>query len=147
MRSAMKGIPLLGFACLFLATIVPAFSPTTTGRIVGKVHDQSDAVLAGATVTVTDVQRATRRAVTTDESGAYVFVSLTPSVYVVRAEANGFKTVERPGVEVEVATDVTVNLALPPGDVKETVVVSAEVPLVNATSSTLGGTLSNKEIN
>ncbi len=147
MHSALKGIPLLGFACLLFATNVPAFSQTTTGRIVGTVHDQSDAAVAGATVTVTDIQRATRRTVTTDESGAYVFVSLTPSVYVVRAEANGFKTVERPSVQVEVATDVTVNLALPPGDVKETVVVNAEVPLVNATSSTLGGTLSNKEIN
>src|ERR1700730_15343436 len=147
MRSALKGIPLLVFACLLLATNIPAFSQTTTGRILGTVHDQSDAVLAGATVTVTDIQRAARRTVTTDDSGAYVFVNLTPSVYVVRAEANGFKTVERPSVQVEVATDVTVNLALPPGDVKETVVVNAEVPLVNTTSSTLGGTLSNKEIN
>jgi carboxypeptidase family protein len=147
MRSATKGIPLLGFACLLLATNVPAFAQTTTGRILGTVHDQSDAVLAGATVTVTDVQRATRRMVTTDESGAYVVLSLTPSVYVVRAEANGFKTVERPNVQVEVGTDVTVDLTLPPGDVKETVVVNDEVPLVNTTSSTLGGTLSNKEIN
>jgi hypothetical protein len=147
MRSRTKGIPLLSFVCLLLATNVPAFSQTTTGRIVGTVHDQSEAVLAGATVTVTDIQRATRRTVTTDESGAYVFVSLTPSVYVVRAEAKGFKTIERPNVQVEVATDVTVDLALPPGDVNETVVVNAEVPLVNTTSSTLGGTLSNKEIN
>src|SRR6266404_10009537 len=147
MHSALKGIPLLGFACLFLATNVPAFSQTTTGRIVGTVHDQSDAAIAGATVTVTDIQRAIRRTVSTDESGAYVFVSLTPSVYGVRAEANGFKTVERPTVQVEVATDVTVNLALPPGDVKETVVVNAEVPMLDSTSSALGGTLSNKEIN
>src|SRR6267154_2496952 len=147
MHSALKGIPLLGFACLLLATNVPAFSQTTTGRIVGTVHDQSDAAVAGATVTVTDIQRATRRTFTADESGAYVFVSLTPSVYVVRAEAKGFKTVERPSVQVEVATDVTVDLALPPGDVKETVVVNEDVPLLNTTSSTLGGTLSNKEIN
>jgi hypothetical protein len=147
MRSAIKGIPLLGFVCLLLATNIPAFSQTTTGRILGTVHDHSDALLAGATVTVTDIQRATRRTVTTDESGAYVFVNLTPSVYVVRAEASGFKTVERPNVQVEVASDVTVDLVLPPGDVKETVVVNDDVPLVNTTSSTLGGTLSNKEIN
>jgi Carboxypeptidase regulatory-like domain len=147
MRSGTKGIPLLSFVCLLLATNVPSFSQTTTGRIVGTVHDQSDSALVGATVTVTDVQRATRRTAITDESGTYVFISLTPSVYVVRAEASGFKTVERPNVQVEVATDVTVDLALPPGDVTETVVVNAEVPLVNTTSSTLGGTLSNKEIN
>ena len=73
--------------------------------------------------------------------------SLPPGVYSVRAEANGFKSVERRDIQVEVATDVTVEFALSPGDVKETIVVTSEVPLVNTTSSTLGGTLSNKEIN
>jgi len=147
MRSWTKGIPLLGFVWLVLATSTPLYSQTTTGRILGTVHDQSGAVLAGATVTVTDVQRAIRRTVTTDDSGAYVVPSLIPSVYVVRAEANGFKVVERPNVQVEVATDVTVDVQLPPGSVKETVVVTEDVPLINTTSSTLGGTLSNKEIN
>ena len=147
MRSATKGIQVLGLACLALAIVVPVFSQTTTGRILGEVRDQTGAALAGATVTVTDVERATKRTAATDESGAYVIPNLTPSVYTVRAEAKGFKTVERPSVQVEVATDVTVDMSLPPGDVKETVIVTDEVPLVNTTSSTLGGTLSNKEIN
>src|SRR5712672_1301728 len=147
MRSATKGIRIWGFACLVLATAAPVFSQSTTGRILGEVRDQSGAALAGASVTVTDVQRATKRTVAADESGAYVVSNLTPSVYTVRAEAKGFKTVERPNVTVEVATDVTVDVALPPGNVTETIVVTDEVPLVNTTSSTLGGTLSNKEIN
>src|SRR5712672_3334191 len=147
MRSATKGIRVWGFACLVFATVVPVFSQTTTGRILGEVRDQSGAALAGASVTVTDVQRATKRTVAADESGAYVVSNLTPSVYTVRAEAKGFKTVERPNVTVEVATDVTVDVALPPGNVTETIVVTGDVPLVNTTSSTLGGTLSNKEIN
>src|SRR5882762_2884667 len=147
MRSAMKGIRIWGFACLVLATAAPLFSQSTTGRILGEVRDQSGAALAGASVTVTDVQRATKRTVAADESGAYVVSNLTPSVYTVRAEAKGFKTVERPNVTVEVATDVTVDVALPPGNVTETIVVTGDVPLVNTTSSTLGGTLSNKEIN
>ncbi len=147
MRSATKGILVLGLACLLFVTAVPVFSQTTTGRILGEIHDQTGAAVAGATVTVTDVQRGTKRTATTDESGAYVVPSLTPSVYTIRVEANGFKTVERPNVQVEVATDVNVDLSLSPGNVKETVVVTDEVPLVNTTSSTLGGTLSNKEIN
>jgi hypothetical protein len=65
----------------------------------------------------------------------------------VRAEAKGFKSVERPNIEVEVAEDVRVDLALPTGQVSETVVVTDEVALVNSTSATLGGTLSNAEIN
>jgi hypothetical protein len=147
MRSASKGIPFLGFTCLLLVAALPAHTQTTTGRILGEIHDQTGAAVAGATVTVTDVQRATKRTVQSDESGAYAIPSLAPSIYTVRAEAGGFKAVERPNVQVEVATDVNVDITLSPGSVKETVVVTDEVPLVNSTSSTLGGTLSNKEIN
>jgi len=48
---------------------------------------------------------------------------------------------------VEVAQDLRVDITLPAGQVSETVVVTDEVPLVDTTSSTLGGTLSNAEIN
>ena len=147
MHSTLNGIRVLGIVCLFLAISVPLFSQTTTGRILGTVHDQTGAALPAATVTVTDVQRGLTRTVTSDDSGGYVVPNLTPGIYTVRGEANGFKTVERPNIQIEVATDVTVDLSLPPGDVKETIIVEEDVPLLNTTSSTLGGTLSNKEIN
>src|SRR5229473_6039409 len=147
MHSPSNGIRVLGIVCLVLAVAVPLISQTTTGRILGTVRDQSGAALPAATVTVTDAQRGITRTVTTDDSGEYVVPNLTPGIYMVRAESHGFKTVERPNIQVEVATDLAVDLSLPPGDVKEIVVVSEEVPLLNTTSSTLGGTLSNKEIN
>jgi len=123
------------------------FSQTTSGRILGSVSDQSGAAVAGAAVVVTDVQRGTTRAVATDSSGNYAVTQLQPGVYKVMAEAKGFKTVERPNIVVEVAQDVRVDLALPTGQVSETVVVTDEIPLINTTTSTLGGTLSNAEIN
>ena len=57
------------------------------------------------------------------------------------------RRVERPNVQIEVATDVRADFSLQPGQVTETVTITEEVPLVNTTSATLGGTLSNKEIN
>ena len=147
MHSPLNGIRVLGIVCLVLALSVPMFSQTTTGRILGTVSDQSGAGVAGAAVVITDVQRGTTRAVATDDSGNYVAPQLQPGVYKVRAEAKGFKTVERPNIVVEVAQDVRVDISLPTGQVSETVVVTDEVPLVNTTSSTLGGTLSNAEIN
>ncbi len=147
MHSRLHGIRVLGIVCLVLALSVPMFSQTTTGRILGTVRDQTGAALPAATVTVTDVQRGVTRTVTADDSGGYVVPNLTPGIYKVRAEAKGFKTVERPNLQVEVASDLTVDVSLPPGDVKETVVVNEEVPLLETTTSTLGGTLSNKEIN
>jgi len=147
MHSALNGIRVLGIVCLVLAVSVPMLSQTTTGRILGTVSDQSGANVAGAAVVITDVQRGTTRAVATDDSGNYVAPQLQPGVYKVRAEAKGFKTVDRINIVVEVAQDVRVDISLPTGQISETVVVTEEVPLVNTTSSTLGGTLSNAEIN
>ena len=132
---------------LVFAVAVSLFSQTTTGRILGEVYDQSGASVAGATVTVTDVQRSTNRTVTTDASGNYVVPALPPGTYAIRVEAKGFKTVERPSVLLEVAKDADIDFSLQPGNVSETVTVTEEVPLVDTTSATLGGTLSNNEIN
>ena len=88
---------------LVLALSLPSFSQTTTGRILGNVSDPSGAAVAGAAVVVTDVQRGTTRTVTTDDSGNYVCPALQPGVYKVRAEAKGFKTVERVNIVMEVA--------------------------------------------
>ncbi len=138
---------------LFLATLtllllsVSALAQSTAGRVLGTVTDQSGAAVPGATVIVSDMQRGSSRTVTTDESGGYVAPELQPGTYKIHVEAQGFKTAERPSVVIEVATDVRADFALQPGQVTETVVVQEDVPLVNTTSSTLGGTLSNKEIN
>jgi hypothetical protein len=134
---------------LALAVLVslPAHSQSTAGRILGGVTDQSGAALRDATVVISDLQRGTSRTLTTDDAGQYVAPDLPPSTYKVRVEAHGFKTVERASVEVEVARDLRLDFSLQPGQVTETIQVSQVVPLVDTTSSTLGGTLSNQEIN
>src|SRR5580658_1926414 len=124
-----------------------ATAQSTAGRVLGRVSDQSGASVAGANVVVTDTERGTSRPLTTDESGDYVAPDLIPGTYKIHVEAKGFKSVERPAVTVEVATDVRADFTLQPGNVSEIVTVSEEVPLLNTTSSTLGGTLSNTQIN
>ena len=147
MHSPSNGIRILSIVCLVLAVSVPMLSQTTTGRILGTVSDQSGAGVAGATVVINDVQRGSSRILSTDASGIYAAPELQPGVYKVRVEAKGFKTVERVNIGVEVAKDVRVDISLPTGQVSETVVVTDEVPLIDTTSATLGGTLSNAEIN
>src|SRR6202041_152861 len=76
----------------------------------------------------------------------YVAPDLEPGIYKVTVTKGGFKRFERTNVQLEVATDVRIDVVLQPGDATQTVVVNEEVPLLNTTSSTLGGTLSNEEI-
>ncbi|MFZ1007620.1 MAG: carboxypeptidase-like regulatory domain-containing protein, partial [Candidatus Sulfotelmatobacter sp.] len=126
---------------------VPAVAQSTAGRVLGSITDPSGASVAGATVVITDVQRGASRTLTTDDAGAYAAPDLAPGTYKIHVEAKGFKSVERPNVVIEVATDVRADFSLQTGQVSETVVVNEEVPLLNTTSATLGGTLSNQEIN
>jgi hypothetical protein len=142
-----KAIRLLGLSLSVFLACLPLLAQTYTGRILGTVTDQTGAALTGAEVVITDVQRGITRSLTTDQAGEYVAPDLSPGIYKVRAAAKGFKSVERPNVQLEVAKDMRIDLALQPGQISETVVVTGEVPLLDTTSSTLGGTLSNQTIN
>src|SRR4029077_4238091 len=146
---AAAGSTLVGFLWLFfsLTVVSPVQAQSTAGRILGTVTDQSGAAVVSAKVAITDLERGTSRTLNTDEAGAYVAADLTPGNYRIQVEAKGSTTVQRPSVGVEVATDVRIDFALPPGQVSETIIVDENVPLLNITSATLGGTLSNQEIN
>ncbi len=131
-------------ACLLS---LPLYAQTTTGRILGTITDSTGATVNGAVVTVTDVERGAVRTLTTEGSGAFAAPNLQPGLYKVRVEAKGFKSVERTNIQLEVASDAVVDVALQPGNIVDVVTVTEEVPLINITSATLGGTLSNAEIN
>ena len=132
MRSTSNRIRVLGLVWFTFALCLPLTAQTTSGQILGSVTDSTGAAVAGAAVIVTDTQRGTIRAATTGASGDYAVPELEPGTYKVRAEAKGFKTVERPNIVLEVAQDLRVDMALPTGGVNETVVVTDEVPLIES---------------
>jgi hypothetical protein len=125
----------------------PLFSQGNEGRILGSVTDQSGGVMAGASVIVTDVQRGISRPLTTDQAGQYNAPNLIPGTYTVRAQAAGFRTVERQNILLEVGQEIQVDLKLQPGAMAETITVTEAVPMVETTNATLGGSLSNQTIN
>jgi hypothetical protein len=125
----------------------PADPQGNTGRVLGVVTDQSGGFVANAKVTITDVARGVSQNLTTDSDGAYAAINLIPGTYTVRAEYKGFKTFERKNVLLEVGKDVRVDVVLQPGSTNESIVITSEVPMVDTTSTTLGGTISNEIIN
>jgi Carboxypeptidase regulatory-like domain len=128
-------------------TGAPLCAQTDTGRILGNVFDQTQSVVVGAAVTITDVQRDIARSLVTNGSGEYLAPNLQPGVYLVRVAAPGFRSVERRNIELEVAKDLRLDFELQPGDTQQTVTVTEEAPLVDSTSAVLGGTLTNQTIN
>ncbi len=146
-NSIKRVLQLLGtIAVLFLISL-PLFSQGNQGTIQGTVFDQTGGAIAGAAVSVIDVARGVTRALTTDAAGEYVAPSLLPGTYTVRAETKGFRTVEHSGVLVEVGKTIRVDLTVQPGEQTQTVTVTGEIPEIDTTDSTLGGTVSNAAIN
>ena len=118
--------------CFGLALCVPAHSQTL-GRISGIVTDTSGGAVNGATVTVTDVDRAIPRIVTTDSTGTYSAPNLIPGAYSVHAVYMGFKTFDRQNIDVGVGGDVHVDVTLQPGEQNQTITVTGEVPAITTT--------------
>ena len=133
-------------ASLFLICL-PAFPQGAAGRISGRVADQKGGVLLGATVTITDTQRGISRVLITDSAGEYNAPNLLPSIYVVRAEAVGFKSTEQPNITLEVNGNVRVDLVMQLGERTENIVVSGTLPSIETTNAVLGGTIPNDVIN
>ncbi len=142
-----KLVRVLAAVCAVLLVCTPAFPQGSSGRILGVVTDQSGANVGNATVTITDVARGVSQTLTTDSDGAYVALNLLPGTYTVRAEYKGFKAFERKNILLEVGKDVRIDAVLQPGSKTETITITEDVPMVDTTSTTLGGTISNEIIN
>jgi hypothetical protein len=141
-----KSIQLLAITMGVLLLCTSAFAQGNAGRILGTVTDQTGGTVAGATVSVVDTARGVTRTLTTDDAGEYNAPNLTPGAYMVRAEAKGFKKLERQNIDVGVGKEVRVDLIVQPGEQEQTVTVTEAVPLVETTNATLGGTLDNADI-
>ena len=137
----------LSLSIAILLVCVPVFSQGNQGRITGTITDQTGGVVAGVSVTVLDVERGVSRTLTTGDSGEYNAPNLLPGTYSVRAEAKGFKSVERQKILIEVGKEVRVDLTIQPGEQLQTITITEALPLVETTNATLGGTLSNQTIN
>src|SRR5204863_5726958 len=108
--------------------------------ISGTVTDKSGAVVSGAIVTVTNLERNTViRTIKSESGGHYVAALLPVGHYKVAATAPGFKTFETTGIEVNVSDRVAVNPKLDPGGKDEVVTVTANALRVDTQSAAATG--------
>lgn len=120
---------------------VAAVGQSFRGGILGTITDASGASVAGAKVTATNTGTGLVRESTTDADGNYNFTELPLGAYSITATKEGFRTQTATNITVGVEGPQRANLALTPGRVEEKVEVQADVPLVETSSNTLGGTL------
>jgi hypothetical protein len=108
----------------------------TTGTVIGTVKDSQGGVIPGATVTLIDEAKGTKIGpVTTNSDGAYVFPNVTAATYTVEVSMDGFKTTHQKGIPVSGGDRASVpSITLEVGGKTETILVTAESPLVQSQS-------------
>src|ERR1700728_1534822 len=123
---------------LFLVCSLSVRAQSTYGALTGTVIDPSGAVAPGATVTLTNTATSEKQTQVTGDTGLYSFVNLNPGQYSLSVERTGFKHVDRENVIIQVQQTTRVDIRLNVGAASETVTVTADVPLLQAETSSLG---------
>ena len=128
----MRSINLLRIplVCLLLAGMALAQGVGASGDIKGTVTDPSGAVVAGAAVTATNVERGIRHTVTTDENGQFHLASLPPAAYNVSVTKTGFQPEVAKNVVVTIGQTSAITFPMKVSQVSEQIEVTTEAPVV-----------------
>jgi len=131
-----------GFSLAFLLAVLSVFCPpllsqTETATISGTITDQTDAVVAGTDVALTNVLTGITATTKSNDSGLYVFPNVRPSQYRITVEKPGFRQVVLTDLTVNVQDTLSRNFRLQNGVVGESVTLSGEITKVNTESSSV----------
>jgi len=129
-----------------LSSVVIGFAQVDTGSLVGTVKDASAAVLAGVTVTATNMDTGVPTSVKTDVNGNYVITPLHIGRYSISVEATGFRREIRKDIVLDVQQSIRLDFTLQVGSISETMEVSGEAPLLETESASLGNVIDSKQI-
>jgi len=127
---------LLRVALLAAAFHSLSHAQEVTAGIYGIVQDSTSAVVPGASVSIRNIDTGLSRQTKTDESGAYSFVLIPTGIYVVTAEANGFKKVNVNDVQLRVNDNRRIVFTMEVGQVSDQITVEAAAVTVNTANGT-----------
>jgi hypothetical protein len=130
-------------AWLLAMVALPVCAQQQTGDLYGTVTDEQKQALPGVTVTLTGV--GAPQVQQSDEQGKFRFLNLYPGSYSLRAELEGFSTIERPDLTIRVGGKASIEVTMS-GAVKDIITVTAEAPLLDERKVTQGSNVSTVEL-
>jgi hypothetical protein len=144
MRSGSRVVAVVCGFVLCFGMFLAAQTATTSLR--GTVYDPKGAVIAGATVTVTNSATGFTRSATTNDRGEYQLLELPPATYKLEVTAAGFARVEQGGIQLLVSTPATVNPRMQIEGGTTMVEVAGAAPMVNTVDASLGHAFDTAQI-
>ncbi len=118
-----------------------------TGSMTGVVHDPSQAVVAGAKVTIVNTQTNLSQTATTDSNGVYHFLALAAGTYKINVAAAGFRPYSTSNeITVQVNDQLKLDIPLQVGTVAESVDVTGNLVHVETESTQLGDVIDSQKM-
>ena len=118
----------------------------SAGDFEGTVRDSTGGVLPGATLVLTNVETGVERTSVTNEVGRYRIPAVPAGSYTLKVSLDGFATMQRAGLSLEVGQVLRVDITLPPAGVTQEVTVTADAPIVEQGRTQTGAVVSRTEI-
>lgn len=131
---------------LALIGVTPVAAQNTSGAIAGTITDTQGGVLPGVTLTITNAETGVGRSAVTEGDGKYRFAGLQPGRYDLKAELQGFSTVEVKSIVLTVGLEYPKDIAMGVQALQESVTVTGEAPVVETTKSEVGGVVTQDQI-
>ncbi len=144
MKISGMRLRLLVSAVAFCACL---FAQDTRGKIRGVISDSSSAVVAGASVTLSNDNTGVAAQQAAGQTGQYLFDYVMPGNYTMTVEFQGFRKFVQKNILVQARGDVTVNATLEIGSSVESITVDASPVAVQFNNSSMGLTLDTKMTN
>lgn len=119
---------------------------TTLGQIVGTVVDPSSSAVPNARVKVTNTATGVSRETATNTSGYFSVISLIPGLYSVEVTAPSFQRQVQENIRLDVSGSVSLTFQLTVGQVTESINVTAEAGLLQATEGVIATTVENAQV-
>jgi len=131
---------------LLVSAAAACLSAQTAAEITGRVTDSTNAVIPGAAITATNVDRQTDRTTTSNDLGYFTLPSLSTGNYRITVEHGGFKPVSRSGIRLDVNQSLRLDFTLEVGQLTEKIEVTGELALIEATTAQLGTVVTEEKI-
>ena len=124
----------------------PCLWAQDNASVSGSVTDASGAAIAGASLSVKNLETGSTRSGLSDHSGHYTFPSLAVGRYSIAAEKPGFQVASKAGISLVLGQQAEVDLTLAVGELSQVVTVEAAEPVISLSTSQTSGLVTEREV-
>ncbi len=146
MKAKGRVLAILATALVLMVASSDLLGQAVNATLLGTVTDSTGAVVTGAKVRLTEMRTELGRTTVTNSSGNYTFVDLPPGQYEVAVEQRGFKKAVETGIDVQVNSDVRINVSLQPGVAEQVIEVTAQTPILETDRADVSQKIETKQV-